>query len=66
MFTPIILLILIPLGFIGCAWATNSVFDLYKKDLDEVTSVDRLGTLFILMATFGTYCYLLFKLFLRE
>jgi hypothetical protein len=63
---PLFLLILLPLGFIACAWATNSVFDMYQKNLDEITVTDRLGALFILMATFGTYCYLLFKIFFRE
>jgi hypothetical protein len=66
MFHSLFLLILLPLGFVGCAWATNSIFDMYQKNLEGITTPNRLGTLLILSVTFGTYCYLLFKFFLRD
>ena len=57
MFAPLFLLILMPAGFIGSAWVTNTVFDHFRRDADEVTSVDRIGTFILLTALFGSYCY---------
>ncbi|MBS0633961.1 MAG: hypothetical protein JSR37_00680 [Verrucomicrobia bacterium] len=57
MFAPLFLLVLMPAGFIGSAWVTNSVFDHFRKDADEITAVDRFGTFILLMGLFGSYCY---------
>ncbi len=62
MFAPLFLLILMPAGFIGSAWVTNSVFDHFRKDADEVTAVDRFGTLILLTALFSGYCYFVCRL----
>ena len=62
-FSPLFLLILMPLGFIGSAWITNSVFDHLRRDLDEVTTADRVGTFVLLTALFATYCYFICYLF---
>lgn len=60
---PIALLLLMPVGFIASAWATNSVIDLFRKDKDEeVSSGQRLGTFLLLSLLFGSYCYLVFHL----
>ena len=66
MFAPLFLFILMPVGFIGSAWVTNSVFDHFRKNADEVTAVDRFGTLFLLVALFGGYCYFMCHLFVPE
>ncbi len=66
MFTPLFLLILMPAGFIGSAWVTNSVFDHFRKNAEEITSVDRLGTLLLLTALFGSYCYFVCQLLVVE
>ncbi len=57
MFAPLLLFILMPAGFIGSAWVTNSVFDHFRRDAEEITAVDRVGTFLLLTALFGTYCY---------
>lgn len=60
---PIVLLLLMPVGFIASAWVTNSVIDIFRKDKDEdVTASERLGTFALLTALFGTYCYFVFHL----
>ncbi|MCE5295174.1 MAG: hypothetical protein LLF94_11255 [Chlamydiales bacterium] len=57
MFAPLFLLVLMPAGFIGSAWVTNSVFDHFRRNAEEVTAVDRIGTFLLLTALFGSYCY---------
>ena len=65
MFAPLVLFILMPAGFIGSAWVTNSVFDYFRKDAEEITFVDRLGTLIVLAALFGSYCYFITHLVVK-
>ncbi len=66
MFAPLLLLILMPVGFIGSAWVTNSVFDHFRRDADEITAVDRFGTFLLLTALFGSYCYFICRIFVPE
>lgn len=66
MFAPLFLLVLMPAGFIGSAWVTNSVFDHFRKDADEITSLDRFGTFILLTALFGSYCYFICHLLAIE
>lgn len=66
MFAPLFLLVLMPAGFIGSAWVTNSVFDHFRKDADEITTIDRAGTLLVLTALFGSYCYFICRIFSVE
>jgi hypothetical protein len=56
-FGPLLLLILMPIGFVGSAWITNSVFTYLGRDVDEVTTVDRFGTLLLLGTLFTMYAY---------
>lgn len=62
---PILLLLLIPAGFIASAWVTNSVFAYLGRDPDEATTLDSLGTLILLGTLFTSYIYLLSALFLE-
>lgn len=57
MLTPLLLLVLMPAGFICSAWVTNSLFDHFRGNADEITMVDRVGTFLLLTALFGSYCY---------
>ncbi len=66
MFAPLFLLILMPAGFIGSAWVTNSVLDHFRKNAEEITTVDRAGTFLLLIALFGSYCYFICGLFSIE
>ena len=61
--SPILMLILLPIGFIGSAWITNTVFDYLNRNIDDVKTVDQVGTLFLLVGLFGTYAYGIFALF---
>lgn len=63
--TPILLFVLMPIGFIASAWVTNTVFDYFRKDIDETTTMDRFGTLVLLAALFSTYCYFIIELFIE-
>lgn len=56
-FSPLLLLVLMPLGFLASAWLTTSMFNYLRPDLDEVTAIDKMGTLLVLISLFGTYCY---------
>lgn len=66
MLAPLFLLILMPAGFIGSAWVTNSVLDHFRPNTDEITTADRAGTFFLLTALFGSYCYFIARLFTVE
>lgn len=63
MLARLFLFILMPAGFIGSAWVTNSVFEYFKRDTSEIRSADRIGTLFVLLLVFGLYCYFICRLF---
>jgi hypothetical protein len=60
---PLLMLILMPAGLIASAWVTNTVYDYFRKDIDESTSLDRFGTLALLVLLFGSYCYVMITLF---
>ena len=62
---PLLLLVLMPVGFVGSAWITNSVFSYLGRDVDEVTTMDRFGTLLLLGTLFTTYTYLVCALFVK-
>ncbi len=66
MFAPLLLFILMPAGFIGSAWVTNTVFDHFRRDAEEITAVDRVGTFLLLTALFGTYCYVVCGWLVKE
>lgn len=60
---PVLLLLLMPVGFIASCWVTNTVVDLFRKDREEeISNTERLGTLIILSVLFGTYCYIVFRI----
>lgn len=59
---PLLVLFLMPVGLVGSAWVTNTVFDYFRKDIDEATSVDRFGGLVLLCSLFGIYCYFVISL----
>lgn len=65
LFAPLLLLILIPAGFIGSAWVTNRVFALLGREADEANSLDRIGTLVLLGGLFTAYIYALAALLLE-
>lgn len=62
---PVLLFLLIPIGFIASAWVTNSVFAYLGRDADEATTLDSLGTFILLSTLFTSYIYLLSALFLE-
>ncbi len=62
---PVLLLLLMPIGFIGSAWVTNSVFNMLGRDVDEVTALDKAGSLILLVGLFATYSYLISSLFVE-
>lgn len=59
---PLLILVLMPVGLVGSAWVTNTVFDYFRKDIDEATSYERFGGLVLLCSLFGTYCYFVITL----
>lgn len=62
---PLLLLIIMPAGFIGSAWVTNSVFAYLGRDPDEATALDKVGTLLLLGTLFTTYAYIVSALLLE-
>jgi len=60
---PLLIFVLMPVGLIGSAWVTNTIFDYFRKDMDEATSYERFGGLILLCSLFGTYCYTIISLF---
>ncbi len=64
-FGPVLLFLLMPVGFIASAWVTNSVSSYFRPDVDELTSFDRFGTFLLLISLFSTYCYIVYGLFLE-
>lgn len=63
MLARLLLFVLMPAGFIGSAWVTNSLFEYFKRGIDEVTTMDRVGTLVVLLTVFSVYCYFICRLF---
>lgn len=63
MLARLLLFVLMPAGFIGSAWVTNSLFEYFKRGIDEVTMMDRVGTLIVLLTVFSIYCYFICRLF---
>lgn len=62
---PLLMLILMPIGFIASAWVTNSVCSYFRPDVDELTMVDRVGTFLLLIGLFASYAYMVCVLFLE-
>lgn len=62
---PLLLMLLLPAGFIGSAWVTNTVFDYFGRDRDEATTFDRVGTLLLLGSLFAAYAYIVCGLLLE-
>jgi hypothetical protein len=64
-FGPLLLLVLMPIGFIASAWVTNRVFDMLGRTTDEVTSVDKAGTFLLLTGLFAAYAYFVCSVFVE-
>ena len=62
---PLLMLVLMPVGFIASAWVTNSVSGYFRPDVDELTMMDRVGTFLLLITLFGSYAYMICALFLE-
>ena len=56
---PLLVFIMMPVGFIGSAWVTNTICGYFRPDVDETTNSDRVVTFLLLTALFATYCYLI-------
>jgi hypothetical protein len=63
---PLLLLVLMPAGFIGSAWVTNTIMDFFITDPDEISPTISVITLVLLSSLFASYCFLLYNLFLSS
>ena len=62
---PLLLFLLMPVGFIASAWVTNSISSYFRPDIDELTTTDSVGTFLLLVAIFASYCYVVVGLFIE-
>ncbi len=62
---PLLMLLLMPAGFIGSAWVTNRVFIFLGRDQEDVKTVDQVGTFLLLTALFASYVYVVCALFVE-
>lgn len=62
---PLLLLVLMPVGFIASAWVTNNVMGYFKPDVYETSLFDRICTFALLLALFAFYVYFITNLFVE-